>query len=95
MAENGKEVLDALKEADGSGEPFTAIILDLTIAGGMGGKEVVEEIRKTNTTVPIIVSSGYADDPIMANPQEYGFTASIKKPFTTIELAGVLNEYLK
>lgn len=94
MAETGDQALNLFNKADASGEPYVAIILDLTIAGGMGGKEVVQKIRTVNTTVPVFVSSGYADDPIVADPQEYGFTASIRKPFTASELAKVFNEYV-
>ncbi|HMA65675.1 MAG TPA: PAS domain S-box protein [Chitinispirillaceae bacterium] len=74
--------------------PITAFILDLTIPGGMGGKDVVREIRKLDTKVPVFVASGYADDPIMKKPAEYGFTASIVKPFRIADLANLLEIHL-
>jgi len=92
---DGKEALDFfVKEIETNGT-FRAIILDLTIPGGMGGKETVLEIRKINKDIPIFVSSGYADDPIMVNPQEHGFTDSICKPFKKSELMSLLDKYLK
>ena len=71
------------------------MIFDLTIPGGMGGKQATEIIRKNNIQVPIIVASGYSDDPIMANPQKYGFTASISKPFSHKELQNILIQFVK
>jgi CheY-like chemotaxis protein len=84
---------DALMEFKRSA--FAAIILDLTIPGGAGGREVVAEIRKINTTVPVFVSSGYADNPIMAEPEQYGFNGSICKPFKKTELACMLEKGMK
>jgi CheY-like chemotaxis protein len=71
------------------------MILDMTIPGGMGGKEATAEIRKLNAEIPVFVASGYADDPVMKNPAEFGFTASLCKPFRMAELAKLLNEYFK
>lgn len=71
------------------------MIFDLTIPGGMGGLEAVSKIREIDKKVPVFVSSGYTDDPIMANPQKFGFTTSIAKPFKKSELMKVLNMYIK
>ncbi len=71
-----------------------AFLFDLTIKGGIGGLETLKKIREHNTTIPIFVTSGYSEDPIMANPQKYGFIASIKKPFRKSELIEVLNRFL-
>ena len=74
---------------------ISGMIFDLTVHGGMGGKEALAEIRKLDvyTQNPVFVTSGYAEDPIMANPAEHGFTASICKPFTLSELSEMLNKY--
>jgi two-component system cell cycle sensor histidine kinase/response regulator CckA len=69
-----------------------AMILDLTIPGGMGGKETIGKIRDLDKNIPVFVASGYADDPVMASPIEFGFTASICKPFRKTELAGLLEK---
>jgi two-component system, cell cycle sensor histidine kinase and response regulator CckA len=60
----------------------------------MGGVAAVEEIRALDSTVPVFVASGYADDPVMTNPVLYGFTASIPKPFGKGELAELLAKHL-
>ena len=73
---------------------ITGLILDLTIIGGMGGKDVAERIRSVDMDMPIFAASGYSDDPIMENPVEYGFTASISKPFRKGELANMLDKYI-
>ena len=91
---NGKETLDLLTENDSGKQTVSGLILDLTIPGSMGGKETVTEIRKLNLSIPVFVASGYADDPVMQNPSEYGFTASICKPFTKKELVEMLSRFL-
>jgi PAS domain S-box-containing protein len=92
---NGKQAIDFYLQETNANRPIDAIILDLTIPGGIGGKEVVKEIRKLNAEIPIFVVSGYSNDPIMANPQVYGFTASIGKPFTQAELTMLLEKHMK
>jgi CheY-like chemotaxis protein len=93
--ENGRDTLDCFIEETKNGRPFVAMILDLTIPGGMGGKEVAEKIRALDKTLPLFVSSGYAGDPIVARPQDYGFNASISKPYTMAGLMEVLEKHLR
>jgi len=93
-ATDGAEALRLFDDGLSRGEGFAAVILDLTIPGGMGGKDVIGELRKRDREVPIFVSSGYADDPILARPQEFGFTASLTKPFTSQSLLALLGRYL-
>jgi FixJ family two-component response regulator len=90
----GQAVLDFLKLQPAAFPGITAAMLDLTIRGGMGGKEVATEIRKLSSTLPIFVSSGYADDPIMESPQNYGINGSICKPFRIGELSALLQKNL-
>ncbi|MGA2763918.1 MAG: PAS domain S-box protein [Spirochaetia bacterium] len=92
--ESGKETTDIFIQERNNNHPFAAVILDLTIPGGPGGKEVAHEIRKHDQKVPLFVSSGYAGDPIIARPEEYGFTASISKPFKLAELAEMLEKHM-
>ena len=87
---DGKEAIDFYIRETKAGRRFVAMILDLTVRGGMGGKEAVAEIRKLDKELPVFVASGYADDPVMKNPMEYGFTGSIGKPFTITELSDML-----
>ena len=91
---DGQLALDEFRDAIQRGAPFRAIILDLTVPGGMGGKEAVSEIRKTDKDTPVFVASGYAEDPAVARPRDLGFTASIRKPFRIAELMRMLEEHL-
>ena len=74
--------------------PIYAAFLDLTIPGGMGGRETVTEMRKKYPNMPIFASSGYSEDPVMSNPMEYGFTDSIRKPYLLSDLTEMLNRNL-
>ncbi len=91
---DAKETIACFVAETSAGRQLSAVILDLTMPGQMGGKEVCEEIRKIDSNLPIFVLSGYANDPIISNPLDYGFTASLSKPFTRDELAGMLEEHL-
>ncbi len=71
------------------------IIMDLTIPGGMGGKQAVQEIYKIDPDAKVIVSSGNSNDPIMANYQEYGFLAAMVKPFKLQNLRAVVSRVLQ
>jgi signal transduction histidine kinase/CheY-like chemotaxis protein len=94
MKKDGRDAIDFFIAETKADHTIAAVILDLTVPGGLGGKEAVVELRKVNSKTPVFVSSGYATDPVMASPQEYGFTASICKPFTTSDLAKMLNSHL-
>ncbi len=72
-----------------------AIILDLTVSNGMGGKDTIVKIKKINEKIPVFVASGYASDPILAEPEKYGFVAGIKKPFLISELSEILTKHIK
>jgi signal transduction histidine kinase/CheY-like chemotaxis protein len=71
--------------------PFTAVIMDLTIPGGMGGKEAVKELLKLDSNAVVFVSSGYSNDPVMAEFQKYGFKGRIKKPYNLNEISLLLS----
>lgn len=89
---NGIDALKLYKEVVDKKEHFVASILDLTIPGGPGGREVVTEIRKMDPYAIVIAASGYSDDPVMADPQSCGFSASIAKPFRKKSLIETLNK---
>jgi signal transduction histidine kinase/CheY-like chemotaxis protein len=93
--ENGEEAIDFLKEEIKAKRKISAMMFDLTIPGGMGGKEAIMEIRKLDKDIQVFVSSGYAQDSVIAYPKNYGFTSSIRKPFTADELAEMLEKHLK
>ncbi len=80
--EHGEQALRLCRRAQEEGEPFQVVILDLTVAGGMGGAETMPAIRRLQPEVIGIVASGYADAPVMRDYSAYGFDAVISKPFT-------------
>ena len=90
----GNETLEKYKTARNSGEPFDAVILDLTIPGGMGGKETILKLREFDPGVKAIVSSGYSSDSIMANYLQYGFSGVLTKPYQTKDLSSVLQKVI-
>jgi CheY-like chemotaxis protein len=87
---SGQEALREYRRFKDEGGQWRAIICDLTIPGGMSGKVFASELRKIDQEVPIIVSSGYAEDPVLADPKRYGFDDSLPKPYTALLLAQVL-----
>jgi len=94
-AKNGNEALGLFLQHQKAGKPFRMAILDLTIAGGIGGRELIAEIHRHDQAFVAIAASGYSDDPVMADPKKYGFSASIAKPFRKNDLSKVLNTVIK
>ena len=90
FAGDGSQALEKFAEAKEAGRPFAAVILDLTIPGGMGGKEALEKLLKIDPHVKAIASSGYSDAPIMAGFKKYGFSEVIGKPYRVSELSKIL-----
>ncbi|MBL0713133.1 MAG: response regulator, partial [Desulfosarcina sp.] len=93
-ARDGAQVVDLYHQARASGQPFDAVILDLTVPGGMGGKETVSALRALDENVKAIVSSGYSNDPVIANFSRYGFQAAVKKPYLLHEISRALHSLL-
>jgi two-component system cell cycle sensor histidine kinase/response regulator CckA len=89
-AKDGEEAIALFLKAMDSANPFSWVIVDLNVPNGMGGKETVERLRKIDSRVRAVVSSGYPDDPIMTNFREYGFHAVIPKPFRVSDLSNAL-----
>ncbi len=90
FTKNGEEAINKLKEELQAGNTITAMILDLTIPGGLGGEEAIAQIRSIDPDLPVFVASGYATNQVMASPNAYGFTGSICKPFSFHELQDML-----
>ena len=91
-AEDGREALEMYREAKESGHAFDVVIMDLTIPGGMGGKETIKNLLAYDPAAIAIVSSGYSNDPIMSNCEAYGFKGVIKKPYRIEELSDALRD---
>jgi len=94
LAKNGHEAIDCFQQAHDKGTPFSAVILDLTVPGSMGGKEAILRLREIDPQVIAFVSSGYSNDPIMANYHSYGFHGVITKPYSLIGLSTILHRSL-
>ncbi|MCE1248312.1 MAG: PAS domain S-box protein [Firmicutes bacterium] len=94
MAKDGLEAVNMYKSSMERGNPYAAVILDLTIPAGVGGKETMNRLMKIDPDVKGIVSSGYSNDPIMAEYKEYGFCGFLPKPYKIDELRSVLGEVI-
>ncbi len=87
FAEDGEEAIKIYTDSIGSGKKFDLVVLDLTIPGGLGGKETVRRIKKLDPKAVAIVVSGYANDPVIGAYRDYGFDGVVKKPFTPEEFS--------
>ncbi len=94
FAQEGREALELYAQGQTSRDPFSAVILDLTIPGGMGGREVMQRLLALDRQVKAVVSSGYATDATMADFKAHGFQGVIAKPYRMGELGRVLHEVL-
>lgn len=94
FAKDGASAIEIYKKSMEGNQQFDAVIMDLTIPGGLGGKEAIKEVLAINPDARVIVSSGYADDPIMSNYREHGFRDVIAKPFELYDLGIVLHRVL-
>ena len=90
LACDGEEAIQIYVKAQQTGSPFAAVILDLTVKGGMGGKETIKRLIEFDPNVRAIVVSGYANDPIMSNCETYGFLVALQKPFQLKDLRETL-----
>jgi PAS domain S-box-containing protein len=92
---NGAEAIAVYQRAQTAGQPFAVVILDHTIPGGMGGRETMARLRALDPQIKAILSSGYANDPMMGNFLEYGFSAAVAKPYTVAKLQAALHGVLQ
>lgn len=94
-ARHGEEAIEMYVQAQQSRQPFDAVLMDLTIPGGMGGEETVKRLLAIDPEARCIVSSGYSTAPVMADYKHYGFVAVIAKPFQIVQLNEVLHKVLQ
>lgn len=94
FAREGSEMLDIYRSAMLQGHPFDAVIVDLVVSKGMGGKEAVGKLLEIDPEARAIVSSGYSDDPIMSDFRQYGFRGVLAKPYRLSRLNQVLREVI-
>ncbi|MBI5074803.1 MAG: GAF domain-containing protein [Nitrospirae bacterium] len=95
FARDGAEALFAYRRAASGGQPFDLVIMDLTVPGGMGGSELMKRLLEIDPHVKAIVSSGYSNDPVMAEYQKFGFKGIVAKPYTVLSLAETVKNVLQ
>lgn len=81
VSRDGEEAMDRYKAASRDGFQYALVIMDLIIPGGVGGKEAIRMLREIDSEIPVMVSSGYSNDPVMADYKSFGFTDSLPKPY--------------
>ncbi len=94
-ASDGNEAIDLYRNKMKTGEYYDVVLIDLTIPGGMGGKETSEILLEIDPNAKLIVSSGYTSDPIMVNYKKYGFSGFIAKPYDIKELSNVIRNVIR
>jgi CheY-like chemotaxis protein len=92
FADEGQKAIELYTRAVQEGNPYVTTILDLTIPGGMGGKETLRLIKDFDPEAKVIVSSGYSNDPVMAHASQFGFSGFIAKPYNLLDLSKVLSQ---
>ncbi len=91
FAEDGREAIRKLQALTRESEPYAAILVDLAVPGGMGGLETQKQVEELAPDIPVIVSSGYSNDPVLVHFKEHGFAGVALKPYNIQELSWVLN----
>jgi CheY-like chemotaxis protein len=95
LVKDGRAALDSYHEALRKGAGFDAVLLDLTVLGGMGGRETIEGLRKIDPNVKAVAISGFAEDSIMRDYKQFGFEGIILKPFNLKQLQDTLTEIIE
>ncbi|WP_026842611.1 ABC transporter substrate-binding protein [Citrifermentans bremense] len=92
VCSDGAEAVELYRAACARGERYSAVIMDLTVPGGMGGKDAARRILELDPEARLIVSSGYSNDPVMSEHRSFGFCATLVKPYTAGDIGRVLGE---
>jgi DNA-binding NtrC family response regulator len=93
-AKDGAQAVSLYQAARRSNTPYDAVILDLTVPGGTGGKEAMQQLLALDPGAVGIVSSGYSDDPVMADPVKHGFKGMLEKPYDAEALGRTLRDVM-
>jgi PAS domain S-box-containing protein len=93
-AADGERAVELYRKAMEAGTRFDAVIMDLTVPGGLGGKAALERLLKLDPEVSAIVSSGHSADPVMSRHAEFGFKGVVAKPYNATELSRVLHDVI-
>jgi len=95
FASDGEEAIEMYKEAFENNKKYDLVIMDLTVPGGMGGKETIKALKAFDPNITAIVSSGYSTDQVMSDFKKYGFKGIIVKPYRIVDLSRVINEVVQ
>jgi PAS domain S-box-containing protein len=91
---DGESAINSYKKSLSEKNPFKLVVMDLTIPGGMGGKEAIQKLKEIDPNVKAIVSSGYSNDPVLANFRKFGFSAVLAKPYKIETLSSIINQVI-
>jgi two-component system, cell cycle sensor histidine kinase and response regulator CckA len=91
LTADGQQAVEVYGSAKNLGHPFDVVILDLTVRGGVGGKEAIQSLLQIDPAVKAIVMSGYSSDPVLTEPEHYGFKGVLAKPFDIAKLRETLS----
>ena len=94
FAADGGEALAKYQQARENGRAFDLVIMDLTVPGGLGGKETIRRMLELDPQVKAIVSSGYSNDPMLSDFKKYGFKGIVAKPYVVEELESAVEQIL-
>jgi CheY-like chemotaxis protein len=94
FAQDGAAALDRYKKEKATGSPFDVVILDLSVPDGMGGKETIKKLKEFDPLVKAVVSSGYGNDPVVQDYEQYGFSAKLSKPYKINDMKTILEKVM-
>jgi Response regulator containing CheY-like receiver, AAA-type ATPase, and DNA-binding domains len=94
FAREGRAAMDLYRQEKEAGRPFDLVIIDLTMPEGMDGRETIEKLREYDSRVKAVVSSGYANDPVVQDYGRYGFSGRLTKPYRINEMKAILEELI-
>jgi DNA-binding NtrC family response regulator len=94
-AKDGLAAVDLYRKEKDAGAPFDIVILDLSVPGGLGGKETIELLRKVDPDVKAVISSGYSNDPVVEDFSHYGFCERLAKPYNINAMKNLLENVIK
>lgn len=95
FAKDGSEAIDLYIQEKSAGVPFDIVILDLSVAHGLGGRETIEQLRILDPEVKAVISSGFITDPLVEDFSRYGFCERLGKPYTISDLKNLLEKIMK
>jgi CheY-like chemotaxis protein len=91
--QSGEETIKKYEEFLAGGTPFHLVMIDLSIREGMGGVEAARQLKEIDPDSKAVIFSGYLNDPVVDEPQKYGFNGVLKKPFSIDEFEKLIGSF--